>query len=139
MFTRQSFEDKYINSRGVQAIWDAEDGCHLDYDSSCRWALRGWLRWARHDCIQTRAVQLIREGLLVRPEHGNTIGYSRLASALRQIPIGFQCYRAWPHGSTTAHSEPKRRSLALVQSALRRRAAPPLDGHWKPDARRCII
>ncbi len=59
-------------------------------------ALRGWLRWARLDYIQTRAVQLIREGLLMRPPIAESIGYSRLASSLRQIPIGFQADRYLP-------------------------------------------
>lgn len=53
-------------------------------------ALRGWLRWIRHEFVQTRAVQLIREGLLMRPENAASIGFSRLAGALRQVPIGFR-------------------------------------------------
>jgi RecB family exonuclease len=59
-------------------------------------ALRGWLRWARHQFAQTQAVQLIREGLLVRPDSAETIGYARLASSLRQVPIGFQSDRYIP-------------------------------------------
>ncbi len=59
-------------------------------------ALRGWVRWARHDFVQTKIVQLIREGLLVRPEAGQSIGYSRLASSLREIPIGFKADRYMP-------------------------------------------
>lgn len=59
-------------------------------------ALRSWLRWARHDFVQARAVQLIREGLLTRDEAGEGIGYSRLASSLREIPIGFQADRYLP-------------------------------------------
>ncbi len=59
-------------------------------------ALRGWLRWARHDFVQARAVQLIREGLLVRPQQAEAIGYSRLANGLRQVPIGFQVERYLP-------------------------------------------
>ncbi len=59
-------------------------------------ALRGWLRWTRHEFVQTRAVQLIREGLLVRPENAETIGFSRLANSLRQVPIGFQSDRYLP-------------------------------------------
>ena len=59
-------------------------------------ALRGWLRWTQHQFVQTRAVQLIREGLLVRPENAKSIGYSRLANALRKIPIGFQLERYLP-------------------------------------------
>lgn len=59
-------------------------------------ALRGWLRWARHDFVQSRMVQLIREGLLVRPENAKTIGYTRLAGSLRRVPIGFQIDRYIP-------------------------------------------
>ncbi len=56
-------------------------------------ALRGWLRWARYDFIQARAVQLIREGLLARPSEAESIGYSRLANTLREVPIGFKIDR----------------------------------------------
>ena len=59
-------------------------------------ALRAWLRWARHDFVQTRLVQLIREGLLVRPDDGKQVAFSRLANSLRQIPIGFQADRYKP-------------------------------------------
>lgn len=59
-------------------------------------ALRGWMRWARHDFMQSRLVQLVREGLLVRPGDAEQIGYSRLASTLRGIPIGFQLPRYLP-------------------------------------------
>lgn len=59
-------------------------------------ALRGWLRWAHHEFIQTRVVQLVREGLLDRPEDARSIGYSRLANTLRQVPIGFQANRYLP-------------------------------------------
>ena len=56
-------------------------------------ALRSWLRWARADFVQTKAVQLIREGLLVRPPNAEDIGFSRLANSLRRIPIGFKSER----------------------------------------------
>ena len=59
-------------------------------------ALRAWLRWARHDFVQTRAVQLIREGLLFRPADADRVGFSRLADALRKVPIGFQRDRYLP-------------------------------------------
>ncbi len=71
------------------------DGIACIYSRPGR-ALRAWLRWARHDFVQTRAVQLIREGLLVRPDNSQTIGYSRLANSLRQVPIGFRCDRYLP-------------------------------------------
>jgi ATP-dependent helicase/nuclease subunit B len=67
-------------------------------------ALRGWLRWARHEFVQARAVQLIREGLLVRPPQAEKIGYSRLANALRQVPIGFQAERYLPKISESIQS-----------------------------------
>jgi ATP-dependent helicase/nuclease subunit B len=67
-------------------------------------ALRGWLRWARHEFVQARAVQLIREGLLVRPPEAEKIGYSRLANALRQVPVGFQAARYLPKISEAVQS-----------------------------------
>lgn len=59
-------------------------------------ALRGWLRWTRHDFFQSKLVQLLREGLLARPDSAAEIGYARLASTLRRIPIGFQWERYLP-------------------------------------------
>ncbi|MDX1930004.1 MAG: PD-(D/E)XK nuclease family protein [Pirellulaceae bacterium] len=59
-------------------------------------ALRAWIRWLRSECPQTKAVQMLREGLLVRPESKQPIGYSRLANTLRSIPIGFQLDRYLP-------------------------------------------
>ena len=59
-------------------------------------ALRAWLRWIRGSCIQSRLVQMLREGLLVRPGEVETIGYARLASHLRRLPIGFQLERYLP-------------------------------------------
>ena len=53
-------------------------------------ALRGWLRWARNDFVESKLVQLLREGLLVRPDFAAEIGYARLANTLRRMPIGFQ-------------------------------------------------
>ncbi|MEM7479069.1 MAG: PD-(D/E)XK nuclease family protein, partial [Planctomycetota bacterium] len=52
-------------------------------------ALRSWLRWIRTDYLQVKSVQFVREGLLVRPKVAQEMGYSRLANALRRIPIGF--------------------------------------------------
>ncbi|MEZ6134254.1 MAG: PD-(D/E)XK nuclease family protein [Pirellulaceae bacterium] len=59
-------------------------------------ALRGWLRWARHDFVESKAVQLLREGLLARPDSAAQIGYARLASTLRKMPIGFKLERYLP-------------------------------------------
>ena len=59
-------------------------------------ALRGWLRWARHDFVESKAVQLLREGLLARPDSAAEIGYARLASTLRKLPIGFKLERYLP-------------------------------------------
>ncbi len=59
-------------------------------------ALRGWLRWARHDFVESKAVQLLREGLLARPDFAAEIGYARLASTLRRLPIGFKLERYLP-------------------------------------------
>ena len=56
-------------------------------------ALRSWLRWVRTDFVQTKAVQLFREGLLTRPSNAADVGYSRLANTLRSIPIAFQAER----------------------------------------------
>ncbi len=59
-------------------------------------ALRGWLRWARYDFVESKLVQLLREGLLARPDSAAEIGYARLASTLRRIPIGFKLERYLP-------------------------------------------
>ena len=59
-------------------------------------ALRGWMRWARHDFVESKAVQLLREGLLARPDSVAEIGYARLASTLRKLPIGFKLERYLP-------------------------------------------
>lgn len=56
-------------------------------------ALRSWLRWVGADFVQTKAVQLLREGLLIRPANAEDIGYSRLANTLRRVPIGFHSER----------------------------------------------
>jgi ATP-dependent helicase/nuclease subunit B len=56
-------------------------------------ALRAWMRWMRTDFVQSKAVQMVREGLLQRPESTEEIGYARLASNLREISIGFDRYR----------------------------------------------
>ena len=59
-------------------------------------ALRGWLRWTRHEHLQTHAVRLIREGLIADPEGVPVISAARLASTLRDLPIGFQATRYLP-------------------------------------------
>ena len=63
-------------------------------------ALRAWLRWIEGDALQSKAVQLLREGVLSRPAETSDakaddrqIGYSRLASNLRRISIGFKLDR----------------------------------------------
>lgn len=66
-------------SEGIACVYSRPGRC-----------LRGWLRWARHDFVQAKVVQLLREGLLTRPDSETPIGYARLASTLRRIPIGFQ-------------------------------------------------
>ena len=63
-------------------------------------ALRSWIRWLRSDCMQSKAVQMLREGLLVRPESERTVGYTRLANTLRSVPIGFQLERYLPQIDT---------------------------------------
>ena len=62
-------------------------------------AFRGWLRWIKSDALQSKLVQLVREGVLQRPESESNeqpIGYSRLASTLRRINIGFKQDRYLP-------------------------------------------
>jgi PD-(D/E)XK nuclease superfamily len=59
-------------------------------------ALRGWLRWIRSSFVQSKAVHMLREGLLVRPDSASQVGYSRLASNLRSISIGFEETRYLP-------------------------------------------
>ncbi|MCR9295898.1 MAG: PD-(D/E)XK nuclease family protein [bacterium] len=91
-------------------------------------ALRGWLRWARHDFIQSKLVQLIREGLLVRPEPANTIGYSRLANTLRRLPIGFQADRYLPKiraAILSARNRIEEQASRLPKNATRRQTHEP--------------
>jgi ATP-dependent helicase/nuclease subunit B len=53
-------------------------------------ALSAWLAWIRDDYPQRGLVQLIQEGLLDIPGHNpETISFSRLASILRGLGIGF--------------------------------------------------
>ncbi|MCC7334622.1 MAG: PD-(D/E)XK nuclease family protein [Pirellulaceae bacterium] len=64
-------------------------------------ALRAWLRWIKSDGLQSKAVQMVREGILNRPNaegqsDAEQIGYSRLASNLRRISIGFKQERYIP-------------------------------------------
>jgi RecB family exonuclease len=63
-------------------------------------ALRAWIRWLRSDCLQSKAVQMLREGLLVRPESQRPVGYSRLSNVLRAVPIGFRLDRYLPQIDT---------------------------------------
>ena len=58
--------------------------------------LRSWVRWIESDYLQSKAVQILREGLVVRPPAAETVGYARLASTLRRIPIGFGLDRYLP-------------------------------------------
>ncbi len=69
-----------------------DDGIACVYSRPGR-ALRGWLRWARNDYVQSKLVQLLREGLLARTEATNEIGYARLANTLRKLAIGFKLER----------------------------------------------
>lgn len=71
------------------------DGIACIYSRPGR-ALRCWLRWARTDFVQSRVVQLIREGLVQRPLDKEEIGYTRLANTLRKIAIGFKSNRYSP-------------------------------------------
>ncbi|MEM7559674.1 MAG: hypothetical protein AAF394_11175, partial [Planctomycetota bacterium] len=56
--------------------------------------LRAWLKWLRADCEQSKAVQLIREGLLRRPD--SEVSFGRLSDTLRRLPIGFSANRYLP-------------------------------------------
>lgn len=58
--------------------------------------LRSYVRWLESDCLQAKAVQIVREGLLTRPASAEKIGYARLASVLRSVPIGFGLDRYLP-------------------------------------------
>lgn len=58
--------------------------------------LRSWVRWINSEYLQSKAVQIVREGLLVRPQVAESVGYARLASALRRVPIGFGLDRYQP-------------------------------------------
>jgi RecB family exonuclease len=81
-------------------------------------ALRSWMRWVESDFLQSRAVQMIREGLLNRPVFAETeqsIGYSRLASNLRSIPIGFKAERYLPK-ITQAIQEARNRLADYLQN-----------------------
>ena len=51
--------------------------------------LRSWIRWSQSDYLQSKAVQILREGLLIRPKSAEQVGYARLASTLRRVAIGF--------------------------------------------------
>lgn len=71
------------------------DGIACIYSRPGR-ALRCWLRWAGTDFVQSRVVQMIREGLVQRPLDKGEIGYTRLANTLRKIAIGFKSNRYVP-------------------------------------------
>lgn len=58
--------------------------------------LRSWIRWADSDYLQSKAIQIVREGLLARSTSAEHIGYARLANTLRQVPIGFGLERYLP-------------------------------------------
>ncbi len=74
------------------------DGIPCVYSRPGR-GLRGWVRWIRNDCLQSKLVQLIREGLIARPnesQHHSAVGFSRLANRLRGLAIGFSGSRYLP-------------------------------------------
>ena len=77
------------------------DGIACIYSRPGR-ALRCWMRWASADFVQTLLVQLVREGLLNRPD--DQVGYSRLANALAKVPIGFDADRYLPQLRTAIAS-----------------------------------
>ena len=58
--------------------------------------LRSWARWIDSDYLQSKAVQILREGLVSRPPAAESVGYARLASVLRRVPIGFGLDRYLP-------------------------------------------
>ncbi len=80
-------------------------------------ALRAWLRWIDSDGLQSKAVQMVREGLLNRPaaeDQTTQIGYSRLAANLRRISIGFKVERYIPAiEKAIAHAELLQREFNL--------------------------
>ena len=77
------------------------DGIACIYSRPGR-ALRCWLRWVNAGCVQTLLVQLVREGLLNRPD--DQVGYLRLANALAKVPIGFDADRYLPQLRTAIAS-----------------------------------
>jgi ATP-dependent helicase/nuclease subunit B len=59
-------------------------------------ALRSWVRWLRHDCLQSSLVQMFREGLLYVRDSEAVRGYSYLASTLQKLSIGLHRERYLP-------------------------------------------
>ncbi len=80
-------------------------------------ALRSWIRWLRSDGMQSKAVQILREGLLVRPDDHKTVGYTRLANALRDVPIAFGLQRYLSQIDASIKSSQVRRDDYLLQLA----------------------
>ncbi len=101
------------------------DGIPCVYSRPGR-GLRGWVRWIRNDCLQSKLVQLIREGLITRPnedQQHSTIGFSRLASCLRGLAIGF----------TGSRYLPKLAAAVASAEAMLRRAQDPDAEDGLPD------
>ncbi len=55
--------------------------------------LRSWVRWMLTGYHQTKAVEIVREGLLRRPVEAGQCGYARMASVFRSLPIGLELER----------------------------------------------
>ncbi len=58
--------------------------------------LRSWIRWLDSQCLQSKAVQMLREGLLARPSEAEQVGYARLANTLRRLSISYGIERYLP-------------------------------------------
>lgn len=89
---------KSVDSKLLTQCVTFSEGIATIYSRPGR-ALRAWLRWVKSDGQQSKIVQLVREGVLSRPEtdqRTNQIGYSRLAANLRQVRIGFKLERYLP-------------------------------------------
>lgn len=90
--------EKAVDAKSLTRCVTFSEGIATIYSRPGR-ALRAWLRWVKSDGQQSKIVQLVREGVLSRPEaepQPNQIGYSRLAANLRQVRIGFKLKRYIP-------------------------------------------
>lgn len=99
---RSNFNEAENNATKRDSIVDVDqlpvtfaEGIACVYSRPGR-ALRSWIRWLRSDFLQVKMVQMIREGLLAKPDSERPVGYSRLSNILRAIPIGFQLERYLP-------------------------------------------